>query len=150
MSAERIPELLDSLEGEDHPAARELVRTVLELHGEALAALMQIAAADPDLTARIAADERVRGILLLHGLHPQAPEQRVRSALRAIPEVSIQALAVNAGELQLHIECVRAPPGARLRERIEQAVQEAVPDLDRVTIEGLPRAAIAIPVVVAS
>jgi len=148
MSAERICELLDGLERDQHPLARELVRTVLELHGEALAALMQIAAADPDLTARIAADERVRGILLLHGLHPQAPEQRVRAALRAIPEVSIKEIVVSAGALRLQIECARARPGARLREQIEQTVQQAAPDLDQVVIDGLPRAAIAIPVVV--
>jgi hypothetical protein len=149
MSAERIAELLDSLERDDQPVARELVRVVLQLHGEALAALLQVAAADPDMVARIAADARVRGILLLHGLHPQPPEQRVRAALRAIPEVTVQSLTVSGGQLQAQIRCVRARAGTRLRERIEQAVQDAAPELSRYDIEGLPRPAIPIPVVVA-
>jgi hypothetical protein len=149
MSVERIAELLDALERDNHPVARELVRIVLQLHGEALAALLQVAAADPDMVARIAADARVRGILLLHGLHPQPADQRVRAALRAIPEVAIQSLTVSDGQLQAQIRCARALAGTRLRERIEQAVQDAAPELSHYDIDGLPRAAIPIAVVVA-
>lgn len=148
---ERIAELAAALERDGSAEARELVRAVLQLHREALNAMMQtIGAADGTLAARLGRDARVRGILLLHGVHPEPPEERVREALRQLPEVHIRSLSVEEGTLYMSIDCARAAPGAHLRERIEQSVAEAVPDLTAYCVEGLPRGALQIPVVAES
>src|ERR1700726_5342018 len=54
----------------------ELLSTVLDLHGEALSRMLDALGprGDPDtdrLLQRLAGDDLIRGILLLHGLHPQ-------------------------------------------------------------------------------
>jgi hypothetical protein len=54
-------------------AARELLQCVLQLHGAALARIMETIDADPAgvrLTAALSHDDCVSGVLLLHGLHP--------------------------------------------------------------------------------
>lgn len=148
---ERIAQLAGALEREGSVQARELLRGVLQLHREALTALMQtLGAADATLAARLGRDPRIRGVLLLHGVHPEPPEQRVREALRKLPEVRIVSLSVEQDTLYMALECARAAPGTQLRERIEQAVTEAVPELSAYCVEGLPRAALRIPVVVES
>ena len=150
MSAERIPELVSELEGEQHAAARELVRVLLNLHGEALGRLMEIVATDQNMLARIGRDERVRGVLLLHGLHPQPAEMRVRDAMREFRGIEIRALAIADGALQLEVACTDLLTAGRLRPRIEQAIADAAPELMSVRIDGLPaaRRSIPIPVVV--
>lgn len=150
MSVERIPELLAALEGREQAAARELVRVVLELHGAAIAAVMEAVGADAALRARLACDARVRPVLLLHGLHPEPVEARVAQALRAVAEVSVTSMALTGGALHLGLACAGKPrPGARLRERVERAVFDAAPELEALRIEGLPAERPFIPIVAA-
>jgi hypothetical protein len=138
------------LDGEHHAPARELVRVLLNLYGEALGRLMEIVAADKKMLAQIARDERLRGVLLLHGLHPEPAETRVRDALAEFRGIEIKALAITADALQLRVSCDDLVAAGRLRPRIEQAIADAAPELKSVSIEGLPaaRRSISIPVVV--
>jgi hypothetical protein len=147
---DRIVELLALLQGGTNAAARELVRTVLELHGQALDAVLEHVQADAALIARIAADERVRGVLLLHGLHPEPAAERVGRALRALPDVRVTSLSVERGVMRLAVACTRRPrPGDALAERVRGVVLEAAPELDRVEIAGLPAEQAVIPIVAA-
>src|SRR5580658_4502419 len=74
---------VDTLVGElqqlSDPALRamveELLTTVLDLHGEALSRMLDALGPRGDPTAdrllgRMADDELIKGVLLLHGLHP--------------------------------------------------------------------------------
>jgi hypothetical protein len=147
----RIETLIAALGELPDPAAREpareLLETVLDLHGLALARMMALAAAAEGGTAlveRLVADDQVRAVLLLHGLHPQAAEERVRRA--------VDRLQADFGHRGVRLALVRAgPDGVRLRvergghasgdeairREIEDAIVEAAPDIADLVIEGL-------------
>src|ERR1700720_3233915 len=78
--AVRLQELLARFETLGDPAARavaqELVQVVIDLHGRGLSDLLGIvqdAGSHPadTLVARFTANPAVRGMLVLHGLHPE-------------------------------------------------------------------------------
>lgn len=78
----RIDELLDRVQGVAGPtaeAAVEAVRALTEVYGEALARVTDLA--DAPLTARLADDELLAHLLVLHRLHPDPVERRVARAL---------------------------------------------------------------------
>src|SRR5262249_45079396 len=88
----RIEALVRSLEtcgdAVARECARELVRTVLDLHAAGLAKLLELAArvgdSGSDLVERFARDPLVSSLLLLHGLHPVPVERRVADALERV------------------------------------------------------------------
>jgi Fe-S cluster biogenesis protein NfuA len=68
---------LEQIPGRTAELALEAVETLTEVYGEALRRVMAQAAAQPDVVDRLAGDELVRHLLLLHGLHPDPVERRV-------------------------------------------------------------------------
>src|ERR1700683_169720 len=70
---------------ESREAAQQLVASILELHGAGMGRMMEITAAAGDpgqiLIRRFAGDSLVAGLLLLHNLHPDDLETRVRHSL---------------------------------------------------------------------
>jgi hypothetical protein len=151
---ERVQELIAALEGLADPAvaapARELLQLVLELHGQGLARLLQIVAAAGDapvLLERLALDPQVKGLLLLHGLHPEDLETRVHKVVErlrphlAVTGVSVQAARIEDGAVRLELRCAGNGGLARaeaLRREIEDAVFDAAPDIAGIEILGLP------------
>lgn len=151
---ERVQELIQALDALPDPAAstpaRELVQLVLELHGGGLARLLEIVADSGEgrvLLERLALDEQVKGLLLLHGLHPEPLETRVHQVVErlrphlAVLGVSVQAERLEAGALQLELACAGNGGLARaeaLRREIEDAVFDAAPDVAGIDIRGLP------------
>src|SRR6185312_15891907 len=81
-AGDRIQTLLDACAA-GGPAARDraehLVREVSDLYGAALERMLTIAG--PVLADRLAADDLVASLLLVHGLHPHGIERRVAEAL---------------------------------------------------------------------
>jgi Fe-S cluster biogenesis protein NfuA/nitrite reductase/ring-hydroxylating ferredoxin subunit len=85
---ERIERLLDA-SAASGPLARErseeLIRLVADLYGAGLERVLELAydagALSDDLLDALADDELVAGLLLVHGLHPYAVEERVARAL---------------------------------------------------------------------
>ncbi len=130
-------------------AARELVQRVLELHGLALTRIMAAIAETPDgarLTALLADDERVSGVLLLHGLHPADFESRVRGALDrlhahlALEGVVVLGLTIDGEKLKLQVgpgdgQRYRSERAESIRSEIRQALFAAAPDASLVEIE---------------
>jgi hypothetical protein len=147
---ERLEALIREMEhGAETPArarAREIVRAVLELHAAGLRTMMDLArASDAALADRLARDPRVAGLLLLHGLHPDDVETRVRGAVDALtPLLQGQGAALvlhstAAGIVRLRLE--RAPGRSglsadALRRRVEEAIIAAAPDVTGVEIDG--------------
>jgi hypothetical protein len=145
----RVEEAITSLDalpdGRGREAARELMEAVLDLHGAALARLTAIVAksghADP-LYGDFAADHLVAGVLLLHGLHPELPDVRVRRALEALrPSLQAQGADVMLAEvsdgvarLRLRMPGASREDAALLRREVEAAIVEAAPDLDEIAI----------------
>ena len=113
-----------------------------------LARIIAIVAGAPGgaaLLDRLAEDPQARAILLLHGLHPQEAEARVRAALdRLRPDWALRGIGVLLREVKGGAARLSATAGgsgrvdaAALRAEIEAVIVEAAPDLDDILIEGL-------------
>jgi hypothetical protein len=150
----RIEELIRGLDTHPDPSARETAREllalVLDLHGIGLAKLMGIVATAEGgaILARLVDDKQVRAMLLLHGLHPDDFETRVREAVdRLRPHLGVYGLRLDVVEiarstvrLRVHrsgTATIKAPLMWTLPGEIEDAVVEAAPDVDRILIDGL-------------
>jgi hypothetical protein len=143
----RIDELVSALGHAADPVAREtareLVETVLDVHGIGLARIMAVVAAVPggrELTGQLARDEQVKALLLLYGLHPDDPETRLRGAVTAIePRLKAAGVAVVLGRVTANAASLRVigdiGRDAALRYEIEEAFTDAAPDLDEIAIE---------------
>ena len=131
-SGERIDRLLDQLGGLAEPEAREwaeeLVRVVTDLYGEGLARIVD--ACGPELVERVAGDELVGALLMLHGLHPTGLRQRVQQALDALPSLlgvdDARVVEADEEEGRVQIRLLLAPGRAAHRDQVEKVVRDAV------------------------
>src|SRR6201995_4737238 len=86
-AGDRIQTLLDSCAASGaaaHERAQQLVREVVGLYGaglERIIALSELPGQDNGLLERLAADDLVASLLLVHGLHPHDVHRRVFDAL---------------------------------------------------------------------
>jgi Fe-S cluster biogenesis protein NfuA/nitrite reductase/ring-hydroxylating ferredoxin subunit len=152
-AGERIEELLASLRsrgGGTAEAAEELVRLLVGMYGEGLAAIMAALGQEGEpgraIAGRLAADPRVEGLLLLHGLHPLDVDARIQRALDQVrPYLGSRAggvryLGVTDGVARLRLEgsCHGCPSSTvTVRLAIEGAVQDAAPEVNEVVVEGM-------------
>ena len=152
-AGERIEELLAALRARGGTAAdtaEELVRLLVGMYGDGLAAIMaalaEEGAAGRAITGRLAADPLVEGLLLLHGLHPLDVDERIQRALdRVRPYLGshaggVQYLGVRDGVARLRLEgsCHGCPSStATVQLAIEGAVQDAAPEVTEVVVEGM-------------
>ena len=148
---EQIEQLIKTLEStadpQIHAAALELMQSVMELHGSGLERLLELLTQSPDgaqITAELAQDDLVGGLLLLHGLHPEDIHTRV---LRALDKVKpylkshggdVQLLSLEDGVLRLALKGSCGSCGsssATLKNAVEEAVVEAAPDVVQIIAE---------------
>ncbi|MGH8274642.1 MAG: hypothetical protein ACRES9_10425 [Gammaproteobacteria bacterium] len=153
---ERLQGLLTALEGLSDPtakaAARELVQVVLDLHALGLSDLLAIveeADSQPadTLPAKFAANPRVRGLMLLHGLHPEDLPTRARHAVEylrphlGVKGVRAEFVGVEEGAVRIRISAdgqkSRRPSAAELRREIEDTLWELAPDATELILDGL-------------
>ncbi|HEY4265665.1 MAG TPA: hypothetical protein VGM72_10125 [Micropepsaceae bacterium] len=140
----RIEELVQGLDRVKDPAARQaaqqLFAAVLDLHGLALAKITARLVADPqgrDLYQDMGADEQIRAVLLLYGLHPDSAEERIRAAIAPLEarfNVRLHVSSVSEG-----IARVTMDPGVgdfdSLCPEIGRVLLDAAPDLDDIAID---------------
>jgi Fe-S cluster biogenesis protein NfuA/nitrite reductase/ring-hydroxylating ferredoxin subunit len=159
-SGERIERLLEEIRASASPPCwrrvEELVRLVVELYGAGLARIVEIvgaAARDPEggaaaISARLAADELVASLLLVHGLHPDDVPTRLRSALARVRpylgshggDVEVVELDERAGAVLLRMtgSCDGCPSSAMtVRLAVESAIHELVPEIGQIEVEGV-------------
>ena len=108
-AGDRIQMLLDSCAAGGtaaHERAQQLVREVVGLYGAGLERIIQIAG-DPGLAERLATDDLVASLLLVHGLHPHDVHRRVNDALDSVRPY----LGSHGGDVHL-IEVSNEPEGA--------------------------------------
>ncbi len=148
-SLRRLEELTAALDHIANEAAREaageLMRVMLDLHGLALARMTAIVAGAQNgraLIAALIADPYSRAALLLHGLHPQAPEERLGEAIERLSPIwrergfRIGLLGVEGGVARIRIHNDGGgEPAYLLIQEIEGALVEAAPDLDDLLFE---------------
>lgn len=152
-AGERIEELLAALRARGGAAAdtaEELVRLLVGMYGDGLAAIMAALAEEGGtgraVVDRLTADPLVEGLLLLHGLHPLGVDERIQRALdRVRPYLGshaggVQYLGVRDGVARLRLEgsCHGCPSSTvTVRLAIEGAVQDAAPEVTEVVVEGM-------------
>ena len=149
----RIEELIKALDSKpDSPAstqARELVQTLLEMHGAGLDQMLEIIHDSPagqEMIDRLAENSLISNLLILHNLHPLDLETRVRCALDSVkPRLGlhggdIELLGVTPdGVVKLRLEgnCHGCPSSRlTLKTSIEEAIYAAAPDVIALEVEG--------------
>ena len=152
-AGERIEELLAALRSRGGAAAdtaEELVRLLVGMYGDGLAAIMAALAEEGEpgraIIDRLTADPLVEGLLLLHGLHPLNVDARIQRALDQVRPYlgshagGVQYLGVTDGVARLRLEgsCHGCPSSTvTVRLAIEGAVQDAAPEVTEVVVEGM-------------
>lgn len=153
---ERLQELLVELQALDNPAAQaaaqELVQAVIGLHGQGLADLLGIiheAGVQPadTLMPKFAANSAVRGLMLLHDLHPDDLATRAHQAVERLrPHLAVQGARADVISVEnqvVHVQVVATgqkqsrPAAQALKREIEDALLEAIPDATEIIFEGL-------------
>lgn len=149
-SSARIDELLDDLEQRSIPAVlarvQELVACVMDLHGEGLQRILE-SVDDEELVRRLADDEVVGSLLVLHGLHPDDTLTRVQAALEQVRPYlgshagGVELLGVDdEGVVRLRLQgsCDGCPSSAlTVKNALEDAILLAAPDVVAVEAEGM-------------
>lgn len=151
----RLEELIQELEkiGDEkmRGQVRELVQALLGLHADGLNRALELVydhSSNGDaLIGRLAEDDLVSHLLLLHGLHPLPIETRVQNAIEAVkPRLgqhggSVQLLGVTPEgvvRLQLEGNCEGCPSSRMtLKFSIEEAIYAAAPDVTGLEVDGL-------------
>jgi Fe-S cluster biogenesis protein NfuA len=120
----------------------ELVQSLVELYGEGLA---RIAARLP--LAELVDDELVSHLLLMHDLHPVPLRDRVQRALDDVAPYlgshggGVELLGIEEGVVRLRLQgtCNGCPSSrTTLDLAIDQAIQRAAPEIERVEAEDAP------------
>jgi Fe-S cluster biogenesis protein NfuA len=151
---QRIAELVELLEKSADPSSRatakELLESMMALHGAALDRMLEIAAEAGEtgnsLIGKFGQDELVSSVLLLYGLHPLDLNSRVTQALekkRSYLEshaASARLVSVSEdGTVKIRLE-VKSNGGCgssadAVRAAVEGAIQNAAPDAASIVIE---------------
>ncbi|MEV5712931.1 NifU family protein [Amycolatopsis mediterranei] len=141
---ERIEQLLGEFSGADAELAEDLVHTLLEFYGAGLARIVEIL--DRPLLDRLAEDDHVRGLLVLHDLHPRSTHERVTEALDKVRPYlgshagDVELVGIDEGVLRLRLQgtCDGCPSSTvTAKYAIERVVREAAPEISDVVVEGV-------------
>lgn len=161
---DRIESLLQELEASlDRPAwerVQDLVTLVSDLYGGGLARILELVGDDPSLRDRLAADDLVASLLVVHDLHPRGVQERVGAALDSIRPVlaaeggDVELVSVDAAEGVVRLRLRGSPDGcasapATLEAHVRRAIEEQAPEIARIDVDrpDAPPAA-AVPVVI--
>lgn len=136
--ARRITELVRGVEEiedrESRERALQLMEAVLELHGAGLERMIAIVAEAGEsgdaVIRRFTTDDLVSNLLLLHNLHPDDPETRIREAIRRMHgKAELMGLFEGVARVRLSAE------GCGFRESVIALVREAAPEIGEVIVE---------------
>lgn len=151
----RLESLLAQIEQESGPVAdiaRQAVEGLALMYGTALARVMAVTGAAPELGPALIRDRLVHHLLALHGLHPWPARERVLQALDEIgPELASRGGHVELIDVEAGVARLRWSTGgcrstaAATEQAIRDAVLAAAPELrDVATVPapGRPRPAV--------
>jgi Fe-S cluster biogenesis protein NfuA len=152
---QRIGEIVEQLESATDPnaraMARELMESLMALHGAGFERILEIAAnsgeAGESIIRKCGRDELVSCLLLLYGLHPENLNARVTRALEKLrsnlePHAAkaelISISEEGAVTVRLHVKPNGGGCGstaATLKATLEAALQDAAPDATSILVE---------------
>jgi Fe-S cluster biogenesis protein NfuA/nitrite reductase/ring-hydroxylating ferredoxin subunit len=149
-AGDRIQTLLDSCAANGPAAyerAQQLVREVVGLYGaglERVVQLSELSGQDPGLLERLAADDLVASLLLVHGLHPHDVFRRVSDALNRVRPYlgshggDVDLLEVTDDDvvrLAFKGSCKSCPSSAvTLELAVEDAIRAAAPEISSIEV----------------
>ena len=150
----RIQELIARIDDVPDPSSRamleECIGSLLRFYGQGLARILDfVGGAGPhgqEIYDRLVNDAAVRGLLLIHDLHPVPLETRLREALDTVRpymeshggNVELLSLEEDVARLGLRGHCQTCPSSSvTLELAIRGAIEEACPDLMGIEVEGL-------------
>ena len=154
----RIQKLVEQIETVADENTRalfsECLQSVLAFYGDGLARILQLANnAGPDgkkVLDALIQDKRVSSLLLIHGLHPQTLETRLREALGKIRpylqshggNVELLRIENEVATLRLQGTCKTCPASTvTLELAVRHAIEQACPDLLGFEVEGVEQPA---------
>lgn len=156
--AAEIEQLVERVNGVADPDARalalELLQSVMDLHANAMARIVELLAESGDAgrktLATLGADPLICGLLVLYGVHPESLPDRVARAIeRVSPQLrkqggAVELVAVTDEVVRLKIQssgqgCGSSPEA--LRDTVERVVREAAPEVIEVIADGIPSSA---------
>ena len=145
----RVQELtgrLEELEDERcRELAEELTGAVVQMYGAGLERIVELIE-DEETRDRLASDELVAGLLMIHDLYPVPLEERVMAALDSVRPYmeshggNIELLGFEDGVVKLRLEgsCKSCRASSSTLElAVRQALQDAAPDLLGMDVEGV-------------
>lgn len=156
---QRIGDMVERLESAADPSvramARELVESLMALHGAGLERILELAAeagtTGENIIRKCGRDELVGSLLLLYGLHPDDMLTRVERALeKARPFLqshSASAELISIGDdgkvsVRVHLKAGGCgSTAATVKATLEAVIQDAAPDATSIVVED-PAAAL--------
>ena len=155
-SGERIERLLEEIRSSASMPAwqrvEELMRLVVDLYGGGLRRIVTIVdavgPAGDAISTKMADDELVASLLLVHGLHPDDLQTRVQNALTRVRpylgshggDVEVVAVDERAGSVRLRMtgSCDGCPSSIiTVKLAVEGAIREMAPEVTSVEVEGV-------------
>ncbi|MHB1535168.1 MAG: NifU family protein [Acidimicrobiales bacterium] len=142
-AGDRIEALLEQLrsstEGRVWMRVEELVCLLTEFYGAGMARTIDLLGDQPAIIARLARDDLVGSLLLLHDLHPEDLATRAARAVEAVAAkvreagAEVELTAVDPGTAAVSVTVTSGGAGCgstakTLRETVTQALVDAVPD----------------------
>ena len=145
---QRLEEIDQLLDPATRLKATETVQALLDLYGAGLERVVEEIALrdDGEIAQALAGDELVSHLLLLHGLHPVALEQRVLGALEEVRpyleshggNVELTGLEDGVAHVALEGSCSGCPSSTMtLKLAIENAIRKAAPEIEEILAEGV-------------
>ena len=161
---ERLQKLLAEVEALPYPGARELIQDCMEsmlgFYGTGLKRILQVVSEDGPEGRKVfrdlIRDDVVKGLLLIHDLHPLNLEDRLLEALDKVRpylkshggNVELISLENDVARLRLQGTCQScASSSVTLELAIRHAIEQACPDLVHFEVEGVTQATSAASVV---
>ncbi len=153
---DRFETLISELERSAAPEVlaqvREIIHTLLDVHGAGLERLLDLIAAQGESGNAIldacGRDDAVSGLLLLHDLHPLELEGRLQLALETVQPrlqahgINAELIGVDSGVVHLRLHRTNGKgslsAAAMLRNLVEKAVYAKAPEVTAVQVDGLP------------
>ena len=135
-------------------AALELMQSLMDLHGAAMARLVEVLGETGDAgrnsLASLGNDPLLCGLMVLYGVHPLSLEERVRRAVERVrPQVQkqggkVELLDVSDSLVRVSISstgngCHSSPDA--LKAAVEQAIREAAPEVIEFVADGVASSA---------
>jgi Fe-S cluster biogenesis protein NfuA len=152
---QKIGELVQELDTIGDPAvrarAKELVQSLLELHGAGLERVLELLfrrEGGAQVIDELGRDPLVSSLLILYELHPEELHTRVERKLEQIESKLRRAgavaelIATDNGNVRVQVKIDQHACGSTARTvqaMIEDAIYEAAPDLKSIAIDGLEK-----------